>query len=292
MSKVFQFYQCIYYCIQGIRVSVNFGERPFLYPEGREHRDAADGLSPDSQKEMADIFSELPFHGDSDDEQEQIVHHATATLSSDGPDPQLEPVPIPGPSVRRPKSPIATVGYHHATSVQYLLGPSMDTMLESSAKNLVLVEEESNSAQLKDQGQQDPHALLVKAWEAEVFPVIRRRFRNDAERKSGLEQIRGALQLGMEDIALQTVEFLYEENGGLPRDLVFPTLEDVKRDADKLTVDHCKKGLAVVITSDINISRCGVRPMSKTLGLIGNVLLVDKVHKYILSQYYVIKQSI
>ena len=159
----------------------------------------------------------------------------------------------------------------------------MDTMLESSAKNLVLVEEESSSAQLKDQGQQDPHALLVKAWVAEVFPVIRR-FKNDAERKSGLEQIRGPLQLGMEDIALQTVEFLSEENGGLPQDLVFPILEDVKRDADKLTVDHCKKGLGVVIASDINISRCGVRPMSKTLGLIGNVLLVDKVHKYIPSQ--------
>ena len=265
------------FIVQGIRVNVNFGERPFLYAEGREHRDAADGLSPDSQKEMAAIFSELPFHSDSDDEQEQVERQATATPLSDEPLPQLEPIPIPGPSVRRPKSPIATVGYHHSTSVQYLLGPSMDTMLESSAKNLVLVEEESSSAQAKDQAQQDPHALLVKAWEAEVFPVIRRRFRNDAERKSGLEQIRGALQLGMEDIALQTVEFLYEENGGLPRDLVFPTLEDVKRDADKLTVDHCKKGLAVVIASDININRCGVRPMSKTLGLIGNVLLVDKV---------------
>lgn len=42
----------------------------------------------------------------------------------------------------------------------------------------------------------DLHALLVKAWEAKVFPVIQRRFRNDQERKSGLEQIRGALQLG------------------------------------------------------------------------------------------------
>ena len=51
--------------------------------------------------------------------------------------------------------------------------------------------------------------------------------------------------------------------GGLPRDLVFPTLENVKRDADKLTVDHCKKRLAVVIASDINISRCGVRPCLK-----------------------------
>ncbi len=46
-------------------------------------------------------------------------------------------------------------------------------------------------------GEDDLHALLVKAWEAKVFPVIQRRFRNDQERKSGLEQIKGALQLGM-----------------------------------------------------------------------------------------------
>ncbi len=45
-------------------------------------------------------------------------------------------------------------------------------------------------------GEEDLHALLVKAWEAKVFPVIQRRFRNDQERKSGLEQIKGALQLG------------------------------------------------------------------------------------------------
>ena len=33
---------------------------------------------------------------------------------------------------------------------------------------------------------------------------------------------------GMSDIARQTVEFLYEENGGVPRDLHLPTLEDIK----------------------------------------------------------------
>ena len=43
----------------------------------------------------------------------------------------------------------------------------------------------------------DHYALLVKAWEQKVFPTIRRRFRNEAERKEGLEQIRGALQLGV-----------------------------------------------------------------------------------------------
>ena len=38
--------------------------------------------------------------------------------------------------------------------------------------------------------------MTNKAWEQKVFPTIRRRFRNEAERKDGLEQIRGALQLG------------------------------------------------------------------------------------------------
>lgn len=46
--------------------------------------------------------------------------------------------------------------------------------------------------------QEDHYALLVKAWETKVFPTIRRRFRNEAERKSGLDQIKGALQLGKE----------------------------------------------------------------------------------------------
>ena len=59
----------------------------------------------------------------------------------------------------------------------------------------------------------------IKAWETNVFPAIRRRFRNENERRDGLEQIKGALALGMLEIARQTVEFLYEENGGIPRDL-------------------------------------------------------------------------
>ena len=38
---------------------------------------------------------------------------------------------------------------------------------------------------------EDLHTLLVRAWETKVFPIIQRRFRNDQERKSGFEQIRG-----------------------------------------------------------------------------------------------------
>lgn len=48
--------------------------------------------------------------------------------------------------------------------------------------------------------------MLVKAWETKVFPTIRRRFRNEAERKSGLDQIKGALQLGEESHLKHTLE--------------------------------------------------------------------------------------
>lgn len=47
---------------------------------------------------------------------------------------------------------------------------------------------------------------------------------------------------GMVDIARQTVEFLYEENGGIPRDLYLPTIEDIKDEANKFTTDKVRKG--------------------------------------------------
>lgn len=50
------------------------------------------------------------------------------------------------------------------------------------------------------------------------------------------------METGMVDIARQTVEFLYEENGGIPRDLYLPTIEDIKDEANKFTVDKVRKG--------------------------------------------------
>lgn len=44
----------------------------------------------------------------------------------------------------------------------------------------------------------------------------------------------------MVDIARQTVEFLYEENGGIP--LYLPTIEDIKDEANKFTIDKVRKG--------------------------------------------------
>ena len=69
---------------------------------------------------------------------------------------------------------------------------------------MVQDDESDDESTDEDQQSEDHYALLVKAWEQKVFPVIRRRFRNEAERKDGLEQIRGALQLG-------TVSYMYTE---------------------------------------------------------------------------------
>ncbi|XP_040578210.1 probable E3 ubiquitin-protein ligase HECTD4 [Lepeophtheirus salmonis] len=96
---------------------------------------------------------------------------------------------------------------------------------------------------------EDLNSLVVKSWETKIFPIISRRFRNDSERQDGLEQIKGALSLGMTDIARQTVEFLYEESGGIPQDLHLPTIEDIKEDLSKLSIDGIKKGMIVNIGS-------------------------------------------
>ena len=77
----------------------------------------------------------------------------------------------------------------------------------------------------------------------------------------------------MESIAQETVEFLYEENGGLPRDLHFPTMDDVKSDLDKFTISRVKKGSAVVVQKELPYTRCGVRAMQKTQGLTGECWL-------------------
>lgn len=61
----------------------------------------------------------------------------------------------------------------------------------------------------------------------------------------------------MVDIARQTVEFLYEENGGVPRDLYLPTIEDIRDEANKFTIEKVRKGqsdgmFAIKPTKDLN----------------------------------------
>lgn len=92
----------------------------------------------------------------------------------------------------------------------------------------------------------------------------------------------------MTDIARQTVEFLYEENGGIPRDLQLPTIEDIKEDLAKFTIDRVKKGTTVIIRTPTGISsyattqlpKYAVRSMLKTFGFTGTVLDVDTVGQH------------
>ena len=89
----------------------------------------------------------------------------------------------------------------------------------------------------------------------------------------------------MTDIARQTVEFLYEENGGMPRDLHLPTIDDIKKELAKFTIERVRKGTIVVIRTPPGslvsgttvLPKFSVRGMLKTFGLTGVVLDVDQV---------------
>ena len=90
--------------------------------------------------------------------------------------------------------------YDTDESVNYKLRQSYNNFTTMGADVRILSGSQDETKDDEEDGdqetQEDFHALLVKAWESKVFPVIRRRFRNEAERRSGLEQIKGALQLG------------------------------------------------------------------------------------------------
>ena len=80
----------------------------------------------------------------------------------------------------------------------------------------------------------------------------------------------------MENIARETVEFLYEENGGAPGDLHFPNMEEIKADLQKFSIGHLQSGSVVVISKELPH---GVKTMEKTAGLTGTVVSVDKVRE-------------
>lgn len=79
--------------------------------------------------------------------------------------------------------------------LQYKLTSSYDRMTDVGPVAPLRASEEGTS-QGREAPPVDPARLLVKAWEDKVFPVIRRRFRSNTDRQSGLEQIKGALLAG------------------------------------------------------------------------------------------------
>ncbi|XP_006894741.1 PREDICTED: probable E3 ubiquitin-protein ligase HECTD4 [Elephantulus edwardii] len=273
------------------KTRANFGSRPFAYAEGQAHRNAAD-LCTDLAEEISANFEALPFAMASDSDND-----AGTSIASD-------------PGTHGPPCRIAAVAtaqqqYDSDTSCHYKVELSYENFITSGPDPhpLPIADDESDDDDDDDIPQEDHYALLVKAWETKVFPTIRRRFRNEAERKSGLDQIKGALQLGMVDIARQTVEFLYEENGGIPRDLYLPTIEDIKDEANKFTVDKVRKGLTVVTRSpDSNnvasstvgtaLPKFAIRGMLKTFGLHGVVLDVDSVNELVQVETYLRSEGV
>nr|XP_023417792.1 probable E3 ubiquitin-protein ligase HECTD4 [Cavia porcellus] len=273
------------------KTRANFGSHPFAYAEGQAHRNAAD-LCTDLAEEISANFEALPFAMASDSDND-----AGTSIASD-------------PGTHGPPCRIAAVAtaqqqYDSDTSCHYKVELSYENFITSGPDPHPppIADDESDDDDDDDIPQEDHYALLVKAWETKVFPTIRRRFRNEAERKSGLDQIKGALQLGMVDIARQTVEFLYEENGGIPRDLYLPTIEDIKDEANKFTIDKVRKGLTVVTRSpDSNnvasstvgtaLPKFAIRGMLKTFGLHGVVLDVDSVNELVQVETYLRSEGV
>nr|XP_033812752.1 probable E3 ubiquitin-protein ligase HECTD4 isoform X2 [Geotrypetes seraphini] len=273
------------------KVRANFGSRQFAYAEGQAHRNAAD-LCIDLAEEISANFEALPFAMASDSDNDA----GTSTASDPG---------SHGPPCRIAAVATAQQQYDSDASCHYKVELSYENPITSGPDPHPppIADDESDDDDDDDIPREDHYALLVKAWETKVFPTIRRRFRNEAERKSGLDQIKGALQLGMVDIARQTVEFLYEENGGIPRDLYLPTIEDIKDEANKFTIDKVRKGLTVVIRSpDSNnvtsnavgtaLPKFAIRGMLKTFALHGVVLDVDSVNELVQVETYLRSEGV
>ena len=85
----------------------------------------------------------------------------------------------------------------------------------------------------------------------------------------------------MTDIAHQTVEFLYDESGSLPSELNLPTIDDIREELARFTIERVKKGTSVVIRipsqGGTALPSGAVRSMVRTFGLTGQVVEVDQV---------------
>ena len=91
----------------------------------------------------------------------------------------------------------------------------------------------------------------------------------------------------MIDIAKQTVEFLYEENGGIPSDLKLPDLDDVKKDMLSLSVDKLRPRMIVSINEqDLPLPMFACKQQMKTFGLEGQIITVDKLNELVEVETY------
>ena len=249
------------------RVSFNFGEQVFVYKNVGSSSPREEESESAKAEAASIIFDALPFAGDL---MEGGVEETTVEKDDKGS--SLEKKSI----------------LEHKLSVSPLvakivLPPVFSNMVGPSAipSSEDVVEEDDNPTR------------LVKAWETLVFPKINSRFRNNSERKSGLDQIRGALMYGMPDVARLTVEGLYEESGGLPADLHLPTVEDLKASVPKLGANQLQRGLRVRINNG-NPARTGyeVRGMEGTRSSVGTVISIDSTKGLALVSVYVEREGL
>ncbi|TRY90504.1 hypothetical protein DNTS_002641, partial [Danionella cerebrum] len=209
------------------KIHANFGSRLFAFAEGQAHRNAAD-LCMDLSEEISANFEALPFALASDSDNDAGTSVASDTASH-------------GPPCRIAAVLTAQQQYNSDASCHYKTELSYENLVVSgpNAHPLPIADDESEDEDDDDAPREDHYVLLVKAWETKVFPTIRRRFRNEAERKSGLDQIKGALQLGL-TVAIR-----------------------------------CPEGNNASSTGGTALPKFAIRGMMKTFGLHGVVLDVD-----------------
>jgi hypothetical protein len=139
----------------------------------------------------------------------------------------------------------------------------------------------------EEEEEEDMTEQLIQAWEREVFPRIHSRFRNSQERQTGYEQIRGALQFNMAEIAMETVAGLYDDSGGLPAEFHLPTIDDLRAAAGRLGANEIVSGMRVRnITTDATADY-EIMGVEKTRMLTGTVVRVDTDRSLALVEMYV-----
>ena len=282
---------------KNIRLKANFGHTKFVYNEG--HRDSEHNFDTTADdNDSSDGLGNMPFHSDSDSSGASSPERNYALGAGNR--------RINTYSCRTALTPKTLREYTVGSECfRTQLGNEMISRTGTQKHFITPLDEDSDTEDEDDEDddydaepsqREDVNSLLVKSWETKVFPIIRRRFRNEAERRDGLEQIKGALSLGMADIARQTVEFLYEENGGIPRDMHLPTIDDIKEEMSKFTIERLKKGQPVLIShlasAEIPLPKFCVPMMSKTFGLSGEVLEIDVNNELVQVESYLKSEGI
>jgi len=139
----------------------------------------------------------------------------------------------------------------------------------------------------EEEEEEDMTDRLIQAWETEVFPRISNRFRSSDERQSGFDQIRGALQLNMPDIAIDSIAMLYDDSGGLPESLHLPTMDDLRASANRISANEIQSGMRVRNIASEGTTQFEVPGVEKTRLLTGTVIRVDTKQSLALVEMYV-----